>query len=242
MNGNTIVIASISLLLLQHSASFSKLSWSDLSLVKWQLSALKDFLKRELRVIQGESVQFSFTPTHSLFLYFLLRFPGTDILYKYKPQLYSHASLTQVSRSLPLHDSLELYSAHNLLGAKTHSQNAFALKTDCTQYVCHPGFCGLQQMMDSRFRSGRSDTHADLGFVVSVKRAWVWLAAFGRELNVRVCKAQGQKQEKTAVSNSIVGHICHMSTGLQWVCMCVCESIGQTAAENDLLIDSAESV
>lgn len=128
MNGNTKVIASISLLLLQHSASFSKLSWSDLSLVKWQLSALKDFLKRELRVIQGESVQFSFTPTHSLFLYFLLRFPGTDILYKYKPQLYSHASLTQVSRSLPLHGSLELYSVHNLLGAKTHLQNLLLWK------------------------------------------------------------------------------------------------------------------
>jgi len=39
-----------------------------------------------------------------------------------------------------------------------------------------------------------------------------------------------------------VGHICNMSTGLQWVLMCMCESIGQKAAENDLLIDRAETV
>lgn len=201
MNGNTTVIASISLLLLQHWASFSKLSWSDLSLVKWQLSALKDFLKRELGVLQGESVQFSFTPTHSLFLYFLLRFPGTDILYKYSCILmhpWHRWVVHSLSTTLLSSIALTIFLVLKLTCRTFCFENRPHTVRLSPKILWAPTNDEWQVQVWAEWQPcwPSKVTHADLGFVVSVKRAWVWLAGFGRELMWESVKLRGRSKDK----------------------------------------------
>lgn len=178
----------LSLLLLQHWASFSKLSWSDLSLVKWQLSALKDFLKREERVIQGESVQFSFTPTHSILLYFLLRFLALTYFistshscilmhpwHRWVVHSLSTTLLSSIALTIFLVHTVSL--SPRILWAMTlrdwvagSGLDGVTPKLTWQNHPCWSGLCGQYKPCLSM-------------------SCWVW-----KGINVRVCKAQGQKQ------------------------------------------------
>jgi len=184
-----IVIASFSLLLLQHWALFSKLSWSDLSLVKWQLSALKDFLKRDERVIEGESIQFSFTPTQALLLYFLLGFLALT-------------HFISTSQSYILMHPWHRWVVHSLSTALLRS---ITLAIFLVHTVSLSGFFGLwlweigwqvQVWMEWHPSWPGKIINADLGCVVSANRAWVWLAGFGSELMWESVKLRGRSKDK----------------------------------------------